>query len=81
MRLSDPQTGEYRSLQTTSGLDVGKSGVEDGVRVGEVKVVGSEARGLMSFESGKKIMALARAPVSRASGRAASKVLEFIDKE
>lgn len=46
-----------------------------------LKVAGSEARSLMSLESGKKIMALAKAPVSRASGRAASRVLEFIVKE
>jgi len=57
-------------------------GVVVGVKVGEgLKTVGSEARGLMSFESGKKIMALAKAPVSKASGRAASRVLVFIDKE
>lgn len=61
---------------------MGESGVVVGVRVGEgLKVAGSEARGLMSLESGKKIMALAKAPVSRASGRAASRVLEFIVKE
>ena len=57
-------------------------GVVVGVKVGEgLKMAGSEARGLMSFESGKKIIALAKAPVSKASGRAASRVLVFIDKE
>ena len=61
---------------------MGDSEIVVGERVGEgLKVAGSEARGLMSLESGKKIMALARAPVSRASGRVASRVLVFIDKE
>lgn len=46
-----------------------------------LKVAGSEARGLMSFESGKKMMALTKAPVINASGRAASSVLESISKE